>query len=83
MRTTLLGYHLPQPETKAHVYQDQYLPPLPQGDWSTVALYMDRGLAQEKLTATKSPGASVLAWAVPIPDTDDERGMTSEDRVGR
>ena len=44
-----------------------------------VALYVDRGPAAEKLTATKCHVASVLAPAVPNLDTDDGPGMTSEE----
>ena len=47
--------------------------------WSTVALYVDGGIAEENLAATKCHVASVLAPAVPNPDTDDEPGMTSEE----
>ena len=74
MEITLQGYHLPWPDTKARLYQDDYLTPLPQGGWSTVALYVDGGVVEENLTATKRHVASVLAPAV----RDDEAGMTSE-----
>ena len=40
---------------------------------------MDSGIAEENLAATKSHVASVLAPAVPKPDTDDNLGMTSEE----
>ena len=79
MEVTLQGYHLPGPETKARLYQDDNLTPLAQREWSTVALYVDGGLADENLRATKCHVASVLAPAVPNPDTDDEPGMTSEE----
>ena len=79
MDVTLQGYHLPGPETKARLYQDDNLTPLAQREWSTVALYVDGGLADENLRATKCHVASVLAPAVPNPDTDDEPGMTSEE----
>ena len=74
MEITLQGYHLPGPETKACLYQDDYFTPLPQRGWSTVALYVDGGVAKENLTATKCH----VAPAVPDPDTDEELGMTSE-----
>ena len=38
MENTLQGYHLPGPETKARLYQNCHLTPLPQRGWSTVAL---------------------------------------------
>ena len=79
MEVTLQGYHLPGPETKARLYQDDNLTPLAQREWSTVALYVDGGLADENLRATKCHVASVLAPAVPNPDTDNEPGMTSEE----
>ena len=79
MEVTLQGYHLPGPETKARLYQDDNPTPLAQLEWSTVALYVDGGLADENLRATKCHVASVLAPAVPNPDTDDEPGMTSEE----
>ena len=79
MEITLQGYHLLGPETKARLYQDSYLTPLPQRDWSTVALYVDGGLAEENLAATECHVASVLAPATPTPDTDDEPGITSGD----
>ena len=82
MGITLQGYHLPGPETKVRLYQNDHLTPLPQRSWSTVALYVDDGIAEEILAATKCHVASVLAAAVPNPDTDDERGMTSEEESG-
>ena len=78
MEITLQGYHFPGPETKARLYQNDQLTPLPQRGWSTVALYVDGGIAEENLVTTKFHVASVLAPAVPNPDTDDEPGMTSE-----
>ena len=78
MEITLQGYHLPGPETKARLYQNDHLTPLPQRGWSTVALYVDGGIAEENLAATKCHVASNLAPAVSNPDTDDEPGMTSE-----
>ena len=77
---TLQGYHLPWPETKARLYQDDHLTPLPQRCWSTVALYVDGGLAEENLMATKCHVASVLAPTVPNPDTGDQPGITSEEQ---
>ena len=77
MAITLQGYHLPGPKTKARLYQNHHLTPLPQRGWSTVALYVDGGIAEENLAATKCHVACVLAPAVPNPDTDDEPGMTS------
>ena len=53
MEITLQGYHLPGPETKACPYQNDHLTPLPQGGWSTVALYVDGGNAEENFAATK------------------------------
>ena len=47
MEITLQGYHLPGPETKACLYQNDHLTPLPQRGWSTVALYVDGGIAEE------------------------------------
>ena len=79
MEITLQGYHLPGPETKAGLYQNDHLTCLPQQGWSTVALYVDGGIAEENLAATKCHVAAVLAPAVPNPDTDDEPGMTSEE----
>ena len=78
MEITSQGYHLPGPESKARLYQDENLKPLPQLGWSTVALYMDGGIVEESLMATKSHVASVLASTIPNPDTDDERGVTLE-----
>ena len=79
MEITLQGYHLPGAETKARVYQNDHLKPLPQRGCSTVALYVDGGIAEENLAATEYHVASVLAPAVSNPDTDDELGMTSEE----
>ena len=79
METALQGYHLPWPETKARLYQDDHLIPLPLRGLSKVALYVDGGIAEENLTATKCNVASVLAPAVANPDTDDKPGMTSEE----
>ena len=79
MEITLEEYHLPGPETKARLYQNNHLTPLPQQGWSTVALYVDGGIAEEDLAATKCHVASVSAPAVPNPNTDDEPGMTSEE----
>ena len=74
---TLQGHHLPGPETKA--CQNDRLTPLPQRGWSTVALYVDGGIAEENLAATKCHVASVLAPAVSNPSTDGKPGMTSEE----
>ena len=79
MEITLQGYHLPAPETKACLYQNDCLTPLPQRDWSTVALYVDGGIAEENLAATKCHVASVFAPPVSNPNTDGEPGMTSEE----
>ena len=79
MEITSQGYHLPGPETKARLYQNDHLTPLPQRCWSTVALYVDGVVAEENLAATKCQVTSVLAPAVPNPDTDGEPGMTSEE----
>ena len=79
MEITLQGYHLPGPETQARLYQNDHLTPLPQWGWSTVALYLDGGIAEENVAATKCHVASVLAPAVSNPNTDDEPGMTSEE----
>ena len=76
---TLQRYHLPGPETKACLYQNDRLTPLPQQGWSTVALYVDGGIAEKNLAATKCHGASGLAPAVSNPNTDGEPGMTSEE----
>ena len=76
---TLQGYHLPGPETKGRLYQNDHLTPLPQRGWSTVALYVDGGIAEENLAATKCHVASVLGPAVSDPNMDDELGMTSEE----
>ena len=81
MEITLQGYHLPGPETKVRLYQNDHLTPIPQGGWSTMALYVERGIAEENLAATKCHVAFVLAPAVPNPDTDDEPGMTSEEEL--
>ena len=80
MEITLQGYHLPEPETKARLYQNDHLTPLPQRGWSTVALLVDAGVAAENVAATKCHVASALAPAVSNPNTDDEPGMTSEER---
>ena len=82
MEIILQGYHLPGPETKARLYQNDHLTPLPQRAWSTVALYVDGGIAEENLATTKCHVASVLAPAVSNPNTDDEPAMTSEERLG-
>ena len=79
MEITLQGYHLPGPETKACLYQNDRLTPLPQRGWSTVALYVDGGIAEENLAATKCHVAPVLAPAVSNPNTYGEPGMTSEE----
>ena len=79
MEITLQGYHLPGPETKACLYQNDRLTPLPQRGWSTVALYVDGGIAEENLAATECHVASVSAPAVSNPNTDGEPGMTSEE----
>ena len=79
MEITLQGYHLPGLETKACFYQDDHLTPLPQRGWSTVALYVEVGIAEENLTATKCHVASVLAPDVPHPGTYDKSNMTSEE----
>ena len=79
MEITLQGYNLPGPETKACLHQNDCLTPLPQRGWSTVALYVDDGIAEENLAATKCHVASVLAPAVPNPNTDGELGITSEE----
>ena len=77
MEITLQGYHLPGPETKDCLYQNDRLTSLPQRGRSTVALYVDSGIAEENLAATKCHVASALAPAVSNPNTDDEPGMTS------
>ena len=77
MEITLQG--LPGPDTKARLYQNDHLTHLSQRGWSTVALYVDGGIAEETLAATKCHVASVLALAVSNPHTDDEPGMTSEE----
>ena len=78
MKITMQGYHLPRPETKARLYQDDHLTPFPQMGCSTVALYVDGGSAEENLTATKCHMASLWAPAVPNPDADAKLRMTSE-----
>ena len=78
MEITLQGYHLPGPETKARLYQNDHVVPLPQQGWSRVALYLDSGIAEENLAATKCHVACIFAPAVPNPDKDDEPGMTSD-----
>ena len=80
MEDTLQGYHLSGPETKALLYHNDHLTPVPQQSWSTVALYVDGGIAEENLAATKCHVAFVLAPAVPDPNRDDEPGMTSEEK---
>ena len=62
-------YHLPRPETKAHLYQDSYLTPLPQREWFRVALYVEGDLTEENLVATECHVASVSASPVPNPNT--------------
>ena len=79
MEIILQGYHLPGPETKARLNQDDHLTPLPQRGWSMEALYVDREIAEESLAAIKCHVASVLASAVPSSESDDEPGMTSEE----
>ena len=79
MEITLQGYHLTGLETKACLYQNDHIIPLPQRSSSTVPLYVDGRIAEENWAATKCHVASVLAPAVPNPDTDDELGMTSEE----
>ena len=81
MGIPLQGYHLPGPETKALLYEDDHLASPPQRCWSIVALYVDGGVAEDSLAATKYHVASVLAPAVPNFDTDDEPGMTSEEET--
>ena len=81
MEIILQGYHLPGPELKARLYQNDHLTPLYQRGWSTVALYVDGGIAEEHLAATKCHVASVLAPAVSNPNTDDEPGRTSEEEL--
>ena len=79
MELILQGYHLPGPETKACLYQNDHLTPLPPRGWSTVALYADGGIAEENVAATKGHVASVLAPAVSNPNTAEKPGMTSEE----
>ena len=81
MEFTLQGSHFPGPETKTRLYQDEHLTPLPQRRWSTVALYVDVGTAEENLAATKCHVASLLAALVPNPGTNDEPGITSEEEL--
>ena len=76
MEITLQGYHLPGPDC---LYQNDRLTPLPQQGLSTVALYVDGGIAEQNLAATKCHVASVLALAVSNPNMDGEPGMTSEE----
>ena len=76
METVLEGYHLPRPETQARSYQDIYLTPLPQRDWSMVALYVDPGLAEENRAAINCQVGSVLAPAAPNPNMEDKTGET-------
>ena len=80
MEIPLQGYLLPGPETKACLYHNDRLTPLPQRGWSTVALYVDGGIAEENLAATRCHVASVLAPAVSNPNTDGEPGMTSKEQ---
>ena len=61
MEITLQGYYRPGLETKARLYLDSYLRPLPQWNWSTGTLYVDEGLAEETFMATKCYVASLLA----------------------
>ena len=79
MQVTLQRYHHPGPESKARLYQGSYLTPLPEGKRSTVALYVDGGLAEENWVGTKSHVASVSLSGVFNPNTDDEPGTTSEE----
>ena len=79
MEITLHGYHLHGPETKTCFYQNNRLTPLPQQGWSTVALYVDGGIAEENFAATKCHVASVLAPAVSNRNTDGEPFMISEE----
>ena len=78
---TSQGYHLPGPEPKVRLYQDDHLTPLPQQGWSTVALYVDGGIAEESLMDTKCHVASVSAPAVPNPHRYDAPGMTAEQEL--
>ena len=64
LEITLQGYHLPGPGTKAPLYQNDHLTTLPQQGWSTVALYVDGGIAEENLVATKCHVASIF-WHRP------------------
>ena len=73
------GYHLPGQETKLGLYEDDLPTPLPQRGWSMAAIYVDGGIAEGNSAATECHVASVLARAVPNPDTNDEPGMTSEE----
>ena len=79
MEITLQGSHIPGPETKSRLYQNDHLTPLPQRGWSAVALYVDGGIAEENLAAANCHVASVLAPAVCNPNTDNEPGMTFEE----
>ena len=79
MEIPLQGYHLPGPETKACLYQNDHLTALPEQGWSTLALYVDGCIAEENLAATKWHVASSLAPAVSNSNTDDKPGMTSEE----
>ena len=76
---TLQGYHIPGPETKARLYQNDHLTPLFQQGLSAVALYVDGGIGEETVAATKCNVASVLAPADSNPISDEEPGMTSEE----
>ena len=82
MGITLQGYHLPGPDTKAHLYQDDRLTPLAPRGFSTVALSVDGGIAEGNSVANKCHVASVLASAVPHSNTDEEPGVTLEEESG-
>ena len=58
MEISLHRYHLPEPETKACLWQDHHFTPLPQGGWSTVALYVNGGIAEKNWAVTESHVAS-------------------------
>ena len=73
MEITLQGYHPPKPETKARLYQYSYVTPLARQEGTTVALYVDGGLEEEGMAATK------CHFAVFNPGMDDEPGMTSHE----
>ena len=59
MEISLQGYHLPGPETRACLYQDDHLTPLSQQGWFIVALYVDGGIAEGNWMTTKCHVASV------------------------